>query len=506
MTDRDFELLLQEDISALPPNDELAGAVNPWRLAMNRILWGLALVMVTLNFLNLDVILPAVGVLMMLLGFRMLRSENGWFRLGYYLAIARCIWLLAQVFWDATIFSSEIGKSNAAILGTYAMLVVGFIHLLCLRGGIRAVQKKAGLEPHSGSANALLVFYCVITALALVNFQGFTIWFLLIAYICILRGLFKLSGELDDAGYAITPAPPRITDGAVKLLYAATVALLLAVGYLGFSQYPMDWQPAKPQSESVAEIRSRLLDLGFPENILDDLTDEEILACRNAEKVYVDSQDYPVNDGREVAEQNSAGIHIYTTYDVYELRITGIAVEPEDQMDPWIVLHHFQWLEAPGWLGTDGLQLWPVYRMNQGWLPAGHLSGRVLYNEDSATYTAPYHSLGEVTGTSESWFLGEVTGTDIIATFSFPRDGENCRGYVCYTTRPAQQGYILDSWCNYYYQQHPAFPVCTPDAVIRPGIVSTNPENYRGISTALQVSCNVDKALESGVYDYEPLD
>lgn len=424
MTDRDFELLLQEDISALPPNDALTEAVNPWKTAMDRILWGLALVMVTLNFLNLDVILPAVGVLLMLLGFRALRSENGWFRAGYVLAVIRAVWLIAHIFWDATVYSSEIGNSNFAILGTYAMLIVGFLHLLCLRGGIRAVQEKAGLEPHSGSATALMVYYVIIAVLALVNFQGFTVWLLLICYVCILRGLFKLSGELDDAGYAITPAPLQLSDRAVQAIYAGVIALLLAVGYLFFGQYSMDWTPRQPQSESAAEIRSELLELGFPEHILNDLTDDEILACQNAAKIHVETQDYPVNDGYETSEVTSQGIHLYTAYDVYELRITAIAVEPEDQSDTWVMFHHFQWVEDPGWRGTDGLQLWPTYRMNEGWLPAGHLSGRVLYDDGSATYTSPYHSLGEVTGTSQSWFLGEVTSTDIIAAFSLPRSDE----------------------------------------------------------------------------------
>lgn len=504
MNERDFELLLQEDMSALPPADALTDAVNPWKKAMHRILWGLALVMVTLKFLNLDIILPAIGIVLMLLGYRALRNENRWFRMGWYLAILRSLWMLTHLFIDATIYSGSFGETNLAVTGTYLMLLVGFLQLLCLRSAIRAVQVKAGLEPHVGSANALLLFYLVMTALAFINFEGFTVWLLLIAYFFILRGLFRLSRELEDAGYAISPAPVAVPDRTVIFGYAAVIALLLTIGYTCFSQYPMDWTIREAPVPS--EIRQNLLDLGFPEYVLNDLTEEEILLCQNAAKVHVDTEDYPVNDGYETSEVTSQGVHLYTAYDVYELRITGICVEPEDQTDTWVMFHHFQWVADPGWRGTDGMQLWPTYRSNQGWRDAGHLSGRLLYDEGAATYTAPYYSLGSVTGTTQNIFFGTVTGTDIIAAFSLPRGGENCRGYVCYTTKVAEPGYIINSWCNYYCQQHPGFPVKTPDAVITPGVSSTHVEPYRGVSTALQMSYPIEKAQEESIYEYHIVD
>ena len=64
MTDeRRFDDLLREDAAALPP--PAAGEINPWSMAMTRVLWGLGLITITLNFLYLDVILPAVGGLLL---------------------------------------------------------------------------------------------------------------------------------------------------------------------------------------------------------------------------------------------------------------------------------------------------------------------------------------------------------------------------------------------------------------------------------------------------------
>ena len=82
-------LYLEEIIDSPPPAD-LSDDFKPWRIAMNRILWGTALT--TLNFWNLDVIMPAIGIILMLLGYRALRNENGWFKCGYVISWIRVIW------------------------------------------------------------------------------------------------------------------------------------------------------------------------------------------------------------------------------------------------------------------------------------------------------------------------------------------------------------------------------------------------------------------------------
>ena len=69
LNDVEFEEFLSESISDLPPEDETARSVNPWRRGMRAVLVGMALNAVTLNFWGLNYLLPTVGVLLMLLGF-----------------------------------------------------------------------------------------------------------------------------------------------------------------------------------------------------------------------------------------------------------------------------------------------------------------------------------------------------------------------------------------------------------------------------------------------------
>ena len=64
----------------------------------------------------------------------------------------------------------------------------------------------------------------------------------------------------------------------------------------------MKWNEVKTlQDPAYEEIKTHLVSIGFPEDILDDLKEEDLLECRNARRVLTETNDYPINDGVEVA-------------------------------------------------------------------------------------------------------------------------------------------------------------------------------------------------------------
>lgn len=189
-----------------------------------------------------------------------------------------------------------------------------------------------------------------------------------------------------------------------------------------------------------------------PEHILEDLAEEEILACKGALAVVTDVCDHSVDTGHEVQEQIGNTIHIYTEYPEKELRITGVGVALPGEKTQWKLFHHFQWLSAPHFWGTDVIQLWPAYNNGKGWLPAGDVTGRILCDDGKQIFSAPYYELGSETYTSNTIFWGEQTSTDLFASFSMPKDKQNYRGYVSYAVTPAQEGWLVDAWINYTHQ------------------------------------------------------
>ena len=460
-----FEALLAQSVDELPP-EEIVADVTPWRRAMNRVLSGLALCMVTLNFWCLNYLLPAIGTVLLLLGLRALRRENPWLGGCFVCAVLRAACVFPSLILNTTILQSDACKSAAAVVSAALMLAL----LLCFWQGLRAVQRKAGLPAQGGGAGALPAWYVLVCVLAAVHYMGWIVPIaMLVGYVCILRSLFRLSGALDEAGYAIAPQPVRVTDRCIALVLAAALGIGCTLGYLFGGSYRMDWQPAAtPAQTQTAAIRQQLLALGFPEAVLNDLTPEDIAACDGALRVVVEVEDYPVNDGRTVLweaynEENERHYVQDTVYDVKELRLTGVAVQLPGERETWRVFHHFLWTTDPGFCGTEALQIRPAYRsIPEGWSAAGDVTGRVLYDRGGQTFAAPYAALGARTFTANTVLWGEQTNTDLFAAFSLPRHAERARGYVAYPVAETRDGYILSSWINYTHQQtRLQYPVVT---------------------------------------------
>lgn len=493
MTDADFEAMLARSVPDVPP-EEIVAEVTPWRRAMNRILFGMALCAVTLNFWCLNYILPAIGTVLLLLGFRTLRRENRWLGGCFAVTVIRAVYFFATLVLNTTILQSAVFTPavTTALTAVNAVLLLGLY--FCFWRGLLAVQKKAGLPAQAGGALALIVWYALVCVLAAVHYTGWIVPIaMLVGYGCILRSLCRLSGALDEAGYAIAPQPVRVTDRCLVLVIAAVLGIGCTLGYLFGGSYRMDWQPVDTSAQAQTEtIRQQLLDLGFPEEVLDDLTPEDIAACDGALRVVAVTEDHPFNDGRTVSYKESDGEGgvvsvLDTVYDVRELRLTSVGVQLPGAQETWMVFHHFLWTTDPGFCGTEVLQIWPAdENMQDGWRFAGDVTGRVLYDRDGQTFTASYHTLGRQTYTADSVFFGQRTNSDLFAAFSLPRHGEHARGYVAYTAAAVQSGCLLNSWINYTHQQSwLQYPAVTAQTH-RMTCTQSNGGAFRTVQDALQ--------------------
>ena len=315
MGEDDFDALLESSLSGLPPKD-VVKRVTPWKRAMRWLLAGMALTTLTLNVLYLNLLLPAIGMVLLLLGFRALRRENRWFGACYAVAVLRTAYVCADLVLNTTIWQRAVHASSQAGVLSGLSLALLFVEFFCLWRGLWAVQQKAGETPRAWNAAALMVWYALLCLLALVGDRiGWLLLAVLLAgYALILRSLWRLSKELDQAGYAVRSAPVRVSDRTLVLALAAVLTAGCACGYLWGSRYPMEWTPVEIGEDSqAAGLRVHLLELGMPEYVLDDLTAEELAACEGALQVVVDVDDEAVDGsdepklrvtGRVLCEQN----------------------------------------------------------------------------------------------------------------------------------------------------------------------------------------------------------
>lgn len=468
-----FAQMMREDASALPPPEK----INPWQMAMTQVLWGFGLSTITLNFLYLDYILPALGAVLLVLGFRTLRRENRPLRWCYILSIAKLLVCAAGDVLAALPVKVELP-------GAYISTAVTLVLYICLWRGMVEVSRAAGAEkPAAPAAGAMALFYALLLPLALIGLQGWLLVMpILIVYAAILRNMWKLTRSLEDMGYAITAAPVRLPGWAVLWgSLAAMLAAVLLTAFLG-QRYPMDWQPRQDTPQD-ASIRQSLLEKGFPADVLDDLTADEVSRMADAVRVYrqverlysdtdyrtittthyMSDPDRPLVFDRTITDVDGEGerhyTYVYRVYDTLEQTMTHVAVElpEEDGVRRYIYIHHLTYDTQPSPRLTEALELWPAWQMEIGWTPGGAVSGRLLCERSGGEQTAPFYSL---TGGSQQ--ITDIFGTrweqQITALWTRPAHAEKIRAYVLYDALRREDSWVIESWTNYARQTAPVYP------------------------------------------------
>lgn len=431
---RDFEKLLTDSLPELPPED-IAHDVSPWRTHMQNVLCGLALTLVTFNLSWLTYMLILCGALRLFLGLRALRKTDRAFAVGTIAALSNLVAKGAIIILGSTVI--RIQHLTTAL--TVTSIISCIIILISLAVGL------GNIIPGGTKAFWLLIWYLVICLLGLMNFTGIILSLAMVAaYILILHSLWKLSGELEDNGYAIVPVAPKLSDRTVTVISIVVILVGIAAGFLFGSKYPMKWRPAE---SGTSKVREELLELGFPSDVLADLTDEEITDCEGAARVVVSTKDHPVNRGETKKWTNDGTTNISTIYPQNELRLTSVAVKLKESNE-WRVIHHFRFVEKTKFPGTESITPWSAEYIRRD---EDSISGRILCEKNGVTLTADYYFSGHRSYETDTLLWRTSDRNDFFAEFSFD-GGENQRGYITFTAF-APDGAYFDSWLNYTHQR-----------------------------------------------------
>lgn len=447
MDEQDFDALLSRSLPELPPEDIVARTV-PGKKALNRILVGYFLSTFTINGLGLNLILPVIGQILMLLGFRALQHENRWFNACYVFAVLQAFLRFGKLILDTTIFDLPFedpqNAANAFYIALALQVLLTVVSLLCFWRGLRTVQKACGIRSKAIGVLALLVWNLLFCAMALLQmrgqfFGGYTLLFLLVSLIIILWMIARQAKALDATGYVLQPAPLRLSDRTLTLIILGILAIGCTCGHLFFSSYDMDWQTVdSTESAATSETKSQLAALGFPEDILDDLTPEDLARCRGAEQVVVDA--HTLNSENPSGVEQAVidpTLHDSTIdNDPDDLRLTNVIVLVPGETPHVVLFNHFSWLSTPKFYGTAALNILPTYEVSaELWRLEDGPTGRILYDDGDDSFVADYHSIEMRTVTS-NLFRNVAPSPSLYASFIFPNQGTRQRGYITYTIAP----------------------------------------------------------------------
>ncbi len=412
MDDR-FEELLAD----LPdPDGGDVERIDTWRRPVRFIAWGILLTTVIFNFLYLDRLLPPVGAVLTVLGFRALRRENGGFRAAWVLSLLR----LALMFAVRALRTSPFFSVDEL---TVPSLLLQAAQLAAFRVGMGRVFARTGTPGRLWPVNLLLAFSLLLAVGALMDWGslGFFGILLLAGYIAVLIAVSRLHAALGDTGYALRNAPVRLSDGAfAAVALAGLLAATLCGAALGLSL-------SVPEAEIFTPPDEAALTEAAPAQIARILTPEDAALIDSAGNIQISWQD-------------GAGMNAVTGLEACDL--TGEL--PDGRV---FILQYFRWLEGgPKW--GDALYL----TQSEGLTRTGEPSGRLVYRQRGQTYTVPFADLTAETRTLGGLF-GPRSEAVIRGNVFVPLTAEDTEGYILYTlSRADTLRSIYSCQMNYYHR------------------------------------------------------
>ena len=269
----DFDRHIMEELSQIPPAE--LPRFSPWRPAMDRIVVGTALLTFRFQFFYLQYLLPLLGAVLVYLGYRSLRLENRWFRLGWLLSALLLASHMALDVLAATPVMAMLAASPA-VDGTLTWLLQGasLLMLLALWRGTRAVFLSSGTEnlPRDWLGQGLL---CHLLALAVALWDqlvpasqpgllGLSItneWlyygrpiFMILLELRFLICIYRQSETLSGFGYHISPVPVRLSSRTVLAgtLPPSSSPCPSRYGSVDISQLPANLPRSSPRSRRLS--------------------------------------------------------------------------------------------------------------------------------------------------------------------------------------------------------------------------------------------------------------
>ena len=412
MSEQAWGKMLESDLSDIPPDDVVKKAV-PWKRAFACILAGLILRTLTFQFYGLQLLLPAVGGMLWVIGFSALREENRPFRRCMVLSKILLLHALVALFLACTCWSGLLKGQPAALIVGIVVALLQFALLLCFWQGVENVRKKAGREL-PGSAGKLVLWEGAMLLLTLLNISSqFVMWIMLVLFILILLSMVHLVQEMEESGYALKAAPKKISDGLSFVYLLLLAGAVMGCGYGFFSRIPMNWEKQPSLSAEAQAVRSKLRHLGYPEEALWDLSEKDLLLCAKASTIRTCefSKSIPVNRRGDLFVQ---------------LRFTEVMLSQGKSEGEWILLHHFRFLEGAPCKGIDGLSI-QSSMLTQEAVFCEDPYGRILEEQDGETRTA---FLGRLEKKTSQNLFGNLTA--LFADFSFTSGACQQRGYVVF--------------------------------------------------------------------------
>lgn len=429
--------VIEEDIS-----EKIINKTNLWKKPMTDIAWGFALTSITLNFLWLQYILPTIGTVLIFVGARSLRKESKYFTWAYFLSAAYIAVYTVYLILSSTPLIVEIQNEIA-----FSLLPTGFKLALFL--SFSSAIKNVFIKTNASNTQNpfILAAVCILSSALLAVSPLSNSWLafiiLIFFYIRVVRSMYRLGDDLGSIRYSFASTREKLSNTVVVRGYLIVCFILVIFCGTAASHSVPNFTEIK--SATASDTRNKLLEFGVPEEILSDISDENISMLQNVINVDVDTDLLMFDGVRETVEVEANMYEENMKPKNHTMEATTVYAElPENEV---YVLVYFKW-QKPKAFWNDGFTIWGEEGIEL-------LDGKLFFQNDNINYEAPIPRLKNDFITTQSMLFGARELKQITGGVCYPFGSESQRGYVIYRLSLSEENGIVANCINYLHSSSP---------------------------------------------------
>lgn len=445
MSEKDFNFDQQviDNLSGIIPKEEEINKINPWSKPIGFITWGLILTTLHLSFLYLQYILPTIGTILIFLGFRSLRNENKYFKVLWLLSILKLILQLVNL----------ISVTTPLNILNYPEIAVGSVMLifqisifLFFQGALNEIYKNKN-QPIKDKPLLWASLWTIATFLIALSplSKAWLIFIpMVIFYILIVRSLYSIGTQLDDMGYALKNAPVKISNKTFGWAYFL-IALVIVITSSAFYNH-LELEPQVYNPSEISEERQDLLNMNFPADALQYLSDKDVALLSDAVNVEA-SNKLLMFDPKKIEHREGSEGHIYITHSYKpgkrNMDVSTIYIElPENVV---YIMQYFTWKGGkPVW--QDGILISGETQAEDKEI----ISSGLFYSKKGVDYIADFPRL-ICEKVSFNTMFGVSDSVLITGALSYPFGAENQGGYVLYRNTVMTDSNVFFTHADFRY-------------------------------------------------------
>lgn len=444
MSGNDFKLdNLNEGSIINTPTDSYSKYDNDiWRNAIKNIALGFALTLVTFSIFKLQYILPTIGVGLLYIGLRDIHKENKALNIAWIFSIINIIVDIFNLICTNTPLGERFNNISIEVL-FQTIFQISFLFIF--RKGLKQVFERADIKPRKDPILGIIIWR-VIIVICIVSGLGSLWWIFIIlnlSYLYYFCSFYKLSNYFNTINYKPSKVHKKISNRKFLCIYYIGCVVAVFICCLLSNHIKLNSiEFVTPQNSETREI---LIDKGFPRDIINDISDEEIALLKNA-IVIESSNEVLMFDYEEETIENDLGVR--TTNKIpgkYNLEATTIYAELKN--NEMYVIEYFKWKDGRAYW-HDGFSISNTQKFEL-------ISGRLLFEKKGINYSAEIPRLKNKNVIENDWFGDEIAYDKISGAVNYPFGSDKQRGYVFYRLDIDEGMFSGANIFNYIHYQSP---------------------------------------------------